>query len=57
MADLVVVPIQDLCGFGSDTKMNKPGLAKGNWGYRITSDQLNQIDKSFVLKLNRLYGR
>lgn len=57
VADLVVVPIQDLCGFGSDTKMNKPGLAKGNWGYRITSDQLNQIDKSFVLKLNRLYGR
>ena len=53
----MVVPIQDLCGFGSDTKMNKPGLAKGNWGYRITSDQLNQIDKSFVLKLNRLYGR
>lgn len=57
VANLVIVPIQDLCGFGSDTKMNKPGLAKGNWGYRITADQLGQIDKNFVLKLNKIYSR
>ena len=57
VANLVIVPIQDLCGFGSDTKMNKPGLANGNWRYRITKEQLEKIDREFILKLNKIYRR
>ena len=54
---LAVFPVQDLLGFGSDTRMNTPGRAKGNWQYRITKAQLDSIDRASLMKYNRLYGR
>lgn len=56
-AILTIVPVQDLCGFGGDTCMNHPGIAEGNWCFRITEDALNSIDKSFYKGLNSLYKR
>lgn len=56
-ANLVIVPIQDLCGFGSDTKMNMPGVPNGNWAFRITREHLNNIDKEWLKNLNRTYYR
>ncbi len=57
VAELTIVPIQDLCGFGSDTKMNQPGRAKGNWAFRITKESLSQIDKDWIKNLNNIYRR
>ncbi|MBE7032979.1 MAG: 4-alpha-glucanotransferase [Ruminococcaceae bacterium] len=54
---ITIVPIQDLCGFGGDTCMNHPGVADGNWCFRITEEALSSIDKDFYRKLNRLYKR
>ena len=54
---LVIFPIQDLLGYGSDTRLNIPGKADGNWQFRITKDQLNAIDKEKFKKYNRIYGR
>lgn len=56
-AVLSIVPVQDLCGFGGDTCMNHPGVAEGNWAFRITEDALGSIDKDFYRELNRLYKR
>lgn len=56
-AQLVIVPIQDLCGFGSDTKMNAPGTANGNWSFRISQEALNSIDTEWIKKLNSIYRR
>lgn len=56
-AILTIVPIQDLCGFGSDTAMNHPGVAEGNWCFRITEDALASVDKEFYRNLNGLYKR
>lgn len=56
-ASLVVMPIQDLLGYGSDTRVNTPGRADGNWAYRITKEQLDSIDKGFFRKLNEIYWR
>lgn len=56
-AGLVILPIQDVLGYGSDTRMNRPGTAKGNWLYRVTKEQLCGIDKDKYLKLNRTYFR
>ena len=56
-APLVIFPIQDLFGFGADTRMNTPGRAKGNWAYRITRDQLDALDRSALMRMNRLYCR
>ena len=56
-ADTVILPVQDLLRFGSDTRMNAPGSADGNWRYRVTSDQLNLIDYDRLRYENHLYGR
>ncbi|MBQ2966971.1 MAG: 4-alpha-glucanotransferase [Clostridia bacterium] len=56
-AGLVILPIQDLLGFGSDTRLNIPGKADGNWQYRITKEQLDSIDKQKYRKLNKLFNR
>ena len=57
VADRVIFPIQDLLCFGNDTRMNTPGLAAGNWGFRITKEQLFSLDTSHFYKLSDLYGR
>ena len=56
-ADTVIVPIQDLLRFGSDTRMNIPGKPAGNWQYRITRENLESIDIGRYAYLNKLYGR
>jgi 4-alpha-glucanotransferase len=35
VANLVIVPVQDLLGLGSDSRMNRPGTAVGNWNWRL----------------------
>ena len=56
-AGLVMLPIQDLLGYGSDTRLNIPGKADGNWQFRITKEQLNSIDKNKFRHFNELYKR
>lgn len=56
-SDLVILPIQDLLGYGSDTRLNIPGKADGNWQFRITREQLSSIDKQKFIKYNLMYGR
>ena len=56
-AGLVIFPIQDLLGYGRDTRMNIPGRADGNWQFRITKEQLDSIDREAYKTLNRLYKR
>lgn len=53
----VVFPVQDLLGYGSDTRMNRPGVATGNWQYRVTKDQLDSLDLALWKRLNFMYGR
>lgn len=56
-SDLVIFPIQDLLGYGSDTRLNIPGKADGNWQFRITKEQLDSIDKKKFKLYNEMYGR
>ncbi|MDO4288686.1 MAG: 4-alpha-glucanotransferase [Eubacterium sp.] len=56
-AAVAIIPLQDLCGFGSDTKMNSPGSAQGNWQFRITKDALDHIDRQWMRELNKTYYR
>lgn len=56
-AEIVILPVQDLLRFGSDTRMNAPGKAEGNWRYRVTNEQLDSIDYGKFLYENRLFGR
>jgi 4-alpha-glucanotransferase len=56
-ANVAILPVQDLLGYGADTRMNKPGTANGNWQYRVTTEQLDKIDWNRFRSYNRLYGR
>lgn len=56
-ADTVILPIQDLLKYGSDTRLNTPGTSENNWLYRITKDQLSGIDKNYYRELIKLYKR
>ena len=56
-AAIVILPIQDLLRFGSDTRINTPGKPEGNWTYRITKEQLDSIDRCKFRRLNELYSR
>ena len=52
-----MIAFQDMCGFGSDARMNTPGVAEGNWLYRAGSDAMENVDKEYFKKINRLYRR
>ena len=56
-AGIVILPIQDLLFYGSDTRVNKPGVPDGNWAYRVTRDQLLSIDWAKYKHQNELYAR
>ena len=56
-SSLCILPIQDLLGYGSDTRINIPGKADGNWQYRLTKEQLDSIDKKKFAHYNHLYKR
>jgi len=56
-AGTVIFPVQDLLLYGSDTRLNTPGKAEGNWAYRLTHDQLFAVDTEKFHRWNILYGR
>lgn len=41
VARLAVVPMQDVLGLGSDSRMNVPSRKDGNWGWRMSADALS----------------
>ncbi len=56
-AGKVIFPLQDLLSFGSDTRINTPGKAEGNWQFRFTSDQIASFDAAKYAAMNRTYAR
>lgn len=41
-AKTVILPLQDLLGLGSNHRMNVPGVAEGNWGWRAETGNLSK---------------
>ncbi|MBQ8433103.1 MAG: 4-alpha-glucanotransferase [Clostridia bacterium] len=56
-AGLLMLPVQDLLQYGSDTRLNTPGNSDGNWSYRLTRSQLLAISPQKFHRWNSLYGR
>ena len=40
VADMAIVPLQDVLGLGSEARMNLPGRASGNWRWRYAAEDL-----------------
>jgi len=56
-ARLTVIALQDMCGFGNDTRMNIPGVGENNWRYRATEETIEKIDVAYFAEINRVFGR
>ena len=46
-ANVVIIPVQDMLGYGGDTRMNIPGTPDGNWVVRFSSEDLESIDNDW----------
>ncbi len=57
VADVAVVPFQDVLGLGSEARMNRPGLARGNWDWRFSWAEVPESAAARLEELARLYGR
>ena len=56
-SDTAIIAFQDMCGFGSDARMNTPGVAEGNWLFRTTDGTIGSVDKEYFKKINRIFRR
>lgn len=57
VADVAMVPLQDVLGLDTSARMNRPGTAVGNWEWRYLEEWLTpQVIKKLAL-LTEIYGR
>ena len=56
-ADTAIVPAQDLLELGSEARMNFPGIAKGNWRWRLKDGALTQGLVERLRSITITYGR
>lgn len=56
-ADTAIISIQDMCGFGSDTRMNVPGSDANHWRFRIGENNLAELDADYFAEINTLFSR
>ena len=58
VAQHAIVAMQDILGLDAQSRMNIPGVAKGNWGWRLLPHQLNTAGVSARLRaLGALFAR
>ncbi len=60
VANLAVLPLQDLMSLGSEARFNTPGKSQGNWTWRYRPEQLRALHEysaTYLSELAELSGR
>ena len=57
VADLAIVPLQDILRAGSASRMNSPGQAEGNWSWRSGDAAITDLTVMNLRMLVETYGR
>jgi 4-alpha-glucanotransferase len=57
VADVAIVPMQDVLGLGSVARMNLPGTVSGNWKWRYRPGALSGELSARLRSLVTLYDR
>jgi 4-alpha-glucanotransferase len=57
VSDLCVVQMQDYLDLGGEARMNFPGVASGNWTWRMTPGSTTEALAKRIRSLAALYGR
>jgi 4-alpha-glucanotransferase len=56
-SNLVILPMQDVLGFGNDCRMNTPGTTSNNWQWRCAERFINEGVATWLHEHTRLFGR
>ena len=57
VARIAIIPLQDILGLGSEGRMNTPGRAGGNWGWRFAQAMLSPGLVGRLKELTETSGR
>jgi len=57
VAQLTIVPVQDVLGMDDRARMNVPGQADDNWSFRVPRGALGKQLAKSLLQMTRVYGR
>jgi 4-alpha-glucanotransferase len=57
VAELAIVPLQDVLGLGSEARMNVPARPSGNWRWRFTAGALTPEIRGRLREITEDYGR
>ncbi|PZU92846.1 MAG: 4-alpha-glucanotransferase [Leptolyngbya sp.] len=57
VSNQAIIPLQDVLGYGSDCRMNTPGLSDGNWGWRYEAKVLTDEVSDRLRSLTELSNR
>lgn len=52
-ANFAIAPLQDFLELGSEARFNTPGVAGGNWQWRVKSEQLTSELKKKIMQLGK----
>ena len=57
VANIAMVPMQDVLGLDNSARMNTPGTGEGNWSWRVTEEQPGSTDLSRLRELAEFFAR
>lgn len=57
VAEIAIVPVQDILGLGSDARMNTPGKEVDNWSWRLSPAALTREHSEKLRQLGVITGR
>lgn len=57
IANLAIITMQDVLGFGSDCRMNTPGTVENNWLWRVDEKSFSEEVATYLLKEVTFYNR
>jgi len=57
VADLCIIPMQDILGLGEEARMNTPSTLGNNWVWRMKDDAITNRIVEKISNLTRMYGR
>ena len=57
VADIAIIPMQDVLGLASDARMNTPATESGNWEWRLRNGDLTGKIAAKFRDLGEVYGR
>lgn len=57
VANIVIIPLQDMLNLGNEARMNFPGTLGGNWTWRFSDEQITDELGNTYKKMSGIFGR